>query len=1218
MVARSYDLLRALAGGLLMPELIILRLHPSKPMDPDDFRTLLTGLEIEAFDLSFADPTVGDSVGTASGLADPHLGSTTNNNVAIGSGKLLQHYVDVPDQFPPAKTRYLESVATAVIVVTPAAGPPEYPDVTSLDLRLVIKRNGMTLAGHRLHYNVTLTSPGALSASQKVYFGMQASAYVSLPASGAGLDPNRAFVDLPPDGQPPAFGQLVAAIDLVLGGDPGAPLDTLVERSPLTPAESRHVASEIVWNRTALPEPEPDPSLGLDPFGALYTEPRVDTTVDDDDIERARPRFEAELDGYYGTHEAEALRLAGFVYSASAAVAEERLSVSAQRARFDFPLITGAATSTTLARGSVALVEPGGLQPAFVVPAEVFYALAAPMPPAVGPDQRFDMARLALEDRLLRELAIAVDAGAVALPAAPQTVPGGAITAEQAARRLVALGAVQTTLAEVPLSAPVETLVSDWLAHAGPSATIDANFWAPEVAAQPAAYLELLLEGVTENFTALIAAIKGPPHNVTTVAGLVAITDQAWRDFFLGPPPPPGLPPRIGLLPDFTAPGTPAERTEAFIRHLRTFFHVELEVPAGAAPLLGAPPLLARSVADAFAAFAAAYATHAGAPFVFGTPPDHGAVEQALADVFGDDDAARAWLEAALDAIAALYALTDVGAGELRFSLIEALYARGFTAAADVGRLSPADFQHALEGSVAYPYAMAIYARATAQPPAAGEPGPFRPVNPDGSLVDCVPPAHLSPLGPTEYLHELLQLAPLSTCEEPLLALHELRVGAQLVDRRGPLGSLHATKANLDTPVPVIDLVNESLEALVAALPGPAGGATYDTAGDELGGHRLASDGQVGGDPYAHDPQTLFAAVAEHSSPATPVAVPAAYAALQDDFSAPDLPYSQGLDIARSYLSAMGTSRYSVMRHFRKEITEFAIDAVHEPADFLTYLWRYPLRLALALELLGISRQEYDELFAADFADVRVLYGFPADAVGGRPWTDIVREVPEFLARTGLDYCAFVELWRAGIVPFTRAVGAEGEEPQPFPECQPCCPDGLVIGFGDDDAVVALRKLAVFIRLWRRLQSVRCGALTMAQLRDVAEVLVLFDGDAVNPQFVRQLASLVVLRELLCLPLADRDAQVPDGATGADRTHLLALWAAPPPASGVGPSTSSSKLSRTPRAGCDPISSVILSSTSCAPRTSMRCRSSPGSTRRPRPTPGTASRRARCASPRCC
>lgn len=202
-----------------MPELIILRLHPSEPMDPGDFCVLLTGLTIDAFDLSFAEPTDGDPAGSATGLADAHLPSTTNYNVAIGTGRILQHYVDVPNPPPPGnRERRLESVATAVIVVTPPAAPPEYPTVTDLDLRLEVSRGPMTLISRRLHYNVPLQTPASLSTSQKVYFGMEPSAFVELPAHGAGLDPSVAFVDLPPDGQPPNFDQLVKAINSLIAG----------------------------------------------------------------------------------------------------------------------------------------------------------------------------------------------------------------------------------------------------------------------------------------------------------------------------------------------------------------------------------------------------------------------------------------------------------------------------------------------------------------------------------------------------------------------------------------------------------------------------------------------------------------------------------------------------------------------------------------------------------------------------------------------------------------------------------------------------------------------------------------------------------------------------------------------------------------------------------------------------------------------------------------
>ena len=423
------------------------------------------------------------------------------------------------------------------------------------------------------------------------------------------------------------------------------------------------------------------------------------------------------------------------------------------------------------------------------------------------------------------------------------------------------------------------------------------------------------------------------------------------------------------------------------------------------------------------------------------------------------------------------------------FSLIEALYARGFTSAQDVGPSLVRRLPARAGRERCLPVRAAIYAQAgaTGGAPQPG-PGAFNPVNPNGDLVDCVPPAHLSPHGPVEYLHELLQVAAASTCDEPLRPGDPERLGQLLAHRRGPLEDLLATGANLDTPLPVIDLVNESLEALVAGLPGSAHGAVYDTAADEVGGHLLAADGKTGGTPYRHDPQTLFDTLPDHSSPATPVEVPAAYDILRTDFSHPDLPYSQPLDVNRSYLAALRSSRFSAMRHFRRDITEYAIDAANQPTEFLGHQWRYPLRLEIALEYLGISPEEYAQLYGGGCAApaLHELYGFEAEVVEGHSWMEIVREVPRFLDATGLTYCEFVDLWRAGIGGFDRGIpeqpgdggadntpGTSGtpggpggpgtpDAPPPdgtfeaFPDCQPCCPDNLVIDFGQRSERVVL------------------------------------------------------------------------------------------------------------------------------------------------------------------
>ena len=97
-----------------------------------------------------------------------------------------------------------------------------------------------------------------------------------------------------------------------------------------------------------------------------------------------------------------------------------------------------------------------------------------------------------------------------------------------------------------------------------------------------------------------------------------------------------------------------------------------------------------------------------------------------------------------------------------------------------------------------------------------------------------------------------------------------------------------------------------------------------------------------------------------------------------------------------------------------------------------------------------------------------------------------------------------------------------------FPQCEPCCLDALSLSFPDERTPEqSLALLAVFIRLWRKLKECCCLCLSFAELRDVCDVLQLFNGNAPNGEFVRQLAAFQMLREQFQLELYDpRDRPV--------------------------------------------------------------------------------------------
>lgn len=433
-------------------------------------------------------------------------------------------------------------------------------------------------------------------------------------------------------------------------------------------------------------------------------------------------------------------------------------------------------------------------------------------------------------------------------------------------------------------------------------------------------------------------------------------------------------------------------------------------------------------------------------------------------------------------------------------------------------------------------------------------------------------------------------------------------LGDVLSPRRGPLGQHAASTANLTTPLPLVDLVNECLEYLAAATA-PSGGTVYDTAPDVLAGFPLHAPGPAqDGDELADEPEhrydaaRLLAALPAHSTPAPPDAAnaavePAAFDRLAGDFSSWLLPYSQAADVARTYLRTLGSSRFEGMRTFRRCITEFVLDPEQEPAGFGSWLWRYPVRADLAIEYLHISPQEYAELFdgaamppcaprtdtlavdgagraaegpeagpardehapavdlpagqgaaSTSLADVTAAAVAAARQRKGEP--DDTLGLPAFLELTGLSYCEFHELWASAFVPFRNGAGGRTESGDAFLSCAPCCPEDLSLDFGEGQLEPGLHALLVFVRLWRKLHE--CGeGYSFAQLADICTVLRLRSDGAPNSDFIRQLAAFQLLRDEFGLPLTDLDAPVAPNASGAERTQLLALWS--DPTGGPGP-----------------------------------------------------------------
>jgi Tc toxin complex TcA C-terminal TcB-binding domain len=682
-----------------------------------------------------------------------------------------------------------------------------------------------------------------------------------------------------------------------------------------------------------------------------------------------------------------------------------------------------------------------------------------------------------------------------------------------------------------------------------------------------------------------------------TIEELRKVNSAQWTGFFSSPGNEKWLPPFTqpvapGASPDPSSQkqkaGYIALRVRAFIRDVQQFFTVSSVVTAPQLLPPGAPPVFdlpaydpIKQAADALSlTFGSSTST---ATLTSGLPGE-------VQTVFPNDAAAEEWLTQAMFSINELDEIASVvpsptttsplpNPQSFRFSVMEALYARGFPRAKDITRLSPTDFQAAMTGTVAYDFASPLYAQAltiaASTAPSGSSGGSFHPINPDGSLVNCVPPPCLSPFGPIAYLQEMLKLSQSSTCDNPWAPppSEGSTLGDAVTARRGNLGALLASCANLETPLPSIDIVNECLEYLATAPSAPAG-VIYDTSDDQIAGLKLCDESDCSADDLdCHDPARIFCVLPEYSTPATPVKAnesvePLAFDNLKADFSSCHLPYSQALDVSRTYLRYFGSCRFEELRTFRKCITEFALQPANPPTGFLSYVWRYPVRIEIAIEYLGITPEEYTMLFqgttplpcgqpandnpnrpptgdsntgisvltANAGISTAELYGYSSSDQG---WMNEVGLLSEFLPRTCLTYCEFLELSKSGILP---AAGGDQRTGNTLPECEPCCLKDyrLTIPEGDQGAQVLL-QLALFIRLWRKMKHL-CGArYTFVQLYDICTVLKWFSGTTMNPEFIRQLAAFQMLRDHFDLPLVDRSDKS-TGTTGADRTHLLALW----------------------------------------------------------------------------
>ena len=238
-----------------------------------------------------------------------------------------------------------------------------------------------------------------------------------------------------------------------------------------------------------------------------------------------------------------------------------------------------------------------------------------------------------------------------------------------------------------------------------------------------------------------------------------------------------------------------------------------------------------------------------------------------------------------------------------------------------------------------------------------------------GELDYCACEHCRSILSPAAYFVSLLQLCdPDEAPQSGRRPIDELRL------RRPDLEHLPLTCENTNTPLPHIDLVNETLEYFV----------------DSVGKSALTLAGYTGfnTDP-AVPPQDLL------TEPQNVRA--SAYTALATAKFPLVLPFSEPLESLRQYLKPFGTTLARALEAVR---VDDSLDAVN-PAPFA---WR-----DILIEEMELSRGEY-VLLTDRTLTIRELYGFPAGNAGDPAVPSSLRQARSFARRVGISFEELADL----------------------------------------------------------------------------------------------------------------------------------------------------------------------------------------------------------------
>lgn len=440
-----------------------------------------------------------------------------------------------------------------------------------------------------------------------------------------------------------------------------------------------------------------------------------------------------------------------------------------------------------------------------------------------------------------------------------------------------------------------------------------------------------------------------------------------------------------------------------------------------------------------------------------------------------------------------------------------------------------------------------------------------------GSLDFCSCDQCRSVLSPAAYLVDLLQFA-----DRPVGGGQQ-NPQTVLLERRPDLAHLPLTCENTNTPLPYIDVVNETLEYFVTNGQSLTGYEGHDTGSDTPSEDLLASP------QFVED---------------------TAYAVLQKEHFPPPLPFHRPLELLRRHFQALGTSLADTLQSLRPS------DEVVR-ADESSYGWR-----DILMERTGFSRPEHLLLTDGTIA-LADRYGFPAGTTETAAMSGLAN-AKDFARRSGLGYDDLVAILETGFI--NPAVGLIGplrrfglsfaalaqvkagtltddalaallpagvgvQDVKDFVQANldrafrliqlvqvdaaaPCSMDSYRLQYADPDpAKNALSgtdyvRLAGFIRLWRKLGWTIADTDLLLSALFPADKLPQHNDDGADQLALAAGFAAAIDRIGVARLVMDRLHKAP----GKDLAKLVTLWA-PIGTAGIGPAGSGAAGSRALYAG---------------------------------------------------